>query len=60
MHLHSLRPDHCYCAATDDGSNAIFIISAHAEDQLAGARRLGQVKQLVSIAYKVVARMVGR
>ncbi|KAJ5569162.1 hypothetical protein N7450_011648 [Penicillium hetheringtonii] len=60
VHLHSLRPDHCYRAATADSSNAIFVISAHEEDQLSGAAGLGQVKQLVSMASKAVAGTVGR
>ncbi|KAJ5569045.1 hypothetical protein N7450_011531 [Penicillium hetheringtonii] len=59
VHLHSIRPDHCYRAATADGSNAIFVISAHEEDQLAGAGGLGQLKQLVSMASKAVAGTVG-
>ncbi|KAJ5569198.1 hypothetical protein N7450_011684 [Penicillium hetheringtonii] len=55
-----LRPDHCYRAATADGSNAIFVISAHEENQLATEGRLGKEKQLVSMASKVVAETVGR
>ncbi|KAJ5569140.1 hypothetical protein N7450_011626 [Penicillium hetheringtonii] len=60
VHLHSIRPGHCYRAASVDGSNAIFVISAHEEDQLAGAGGLGQVKQLVSMASKAVAGTMGR
>ncbi|KAJ5569191.1 hypothetical protein N7450_011677 [Penicillium hetheringtonii] len=60
VHLHSLRPDHCHRAATADGSNAIFVISAHEENQLATEGRLGKEKQLVSMAFKVVAETVGR
>lgn len=60
LHIHSLRPDHCYRAATADGSNAIFLISAHEENQLADAGGLGQEKQLVFMASKVVAGTVGR
>ncbi|KAJ5569081.1 hypothetical protein N7450_011567 [Penicillium hetheringtonii] len=56
----NIRLGHCYRAASVDGSNAIFVISAHEEDQLAGAGGLGQVKQLVSMASKAVAGTVGR
>ena len=59
VNLHSIRPGHCYRAASVDDSNAISVISAHEEDQLAGAGGLGQVKQLVSMASKAVAGTVG-
>ncbi|KAJ5569247.1 hypothetical protein N7450_011733 [Penicillium hetheringtonii] len=52
VYLHGLRPDDCYGAATADGSNAIFVTSAHTESQLAGDGRLGKEKQLVSVASK--------
>ena len=54
------RPDHCYRAAIADDSNAIFLISAHEDSQLAGDGRLGKETQLVSMASKAVAGMVGR
>lgn len=58
VHLHSLRPDHCYRAATVDGSNAIFVISALEESQLADAERLVQEKQLAFMTSQVVAGTV--
>ena len=58
--LHSLRSGHCYRAATADGSNAIFLISAHEENQLMADGRLGKEKQLISMASRVVAGAVTR
>jgi hypothetical protein len=58
--LHSLRPGHCYRAATADGSNAIFLISAHEENQLAADGRFGKERQLVSMASRAVAGAVTR
>lgn len=60
VHLHSLRPDHCYRAAIADGSNAIFLISVHEDSQLATEDRVGQEKRLISMASKVVSGTVGR
>ena len=58
--LKSLRPAHCYRAATADGTNAIFLISAHEENQLAADGRFGKEKQLISMASRVVAGAVTR
>jgi hypothetical protein len=58
VNLHSLRPGHCFRAATADGSNAIFLISAHEENQIAAHGGLGIENQLISIASRVAAGTV--
>ncbi|KAJ6000968.1 hypothetical protein N7481_001377 [Penicillium waksmanii] len=56
--LHSLCPDHCYRTATGDGSDAIFLISAHGKKKLAAEETLDKEKQLVSMASQVITGAV--
>jgi hypothetical protein len=50
MNLHSIRLNHCFRVATVDSNNAIFLISAHEENQIAAYGGLGREKQLISMA----------
>jgi hypothetical protein len=54
--LKSLRPAHCYRAATADDTNAIFLISAHEEKAIAATEGIGKEEKLISMAARVVGR----
>ncbi|KAJ5976578.1 hypothetical protein N7481_010285 [Penicillium waksmanii] len=54
--LKSLRPAHCYHAATADDTNAIFLISAHEEKAIVAAEGLRMEEKLISMAARVVGR----
>lgn len=52
--LQSLKPDQCYCAATVDGNNAIFVISEDEEDRLAAEGRLNKDRQLLTLVSQAL------
>jgi hypothetical protein len=54
--LKSLRPAHCYRAATADDTNAIFLISVHEEKAIADTEGSGKEEKLISMAARVVGR----
>lgn len=56
MNLKSLRPAHCYCAATADDTKAIFLIFAHEEKAIAATEGVGKDEKLISMAAHVVGR----
>jgi hypothetical protein len=56
VNLKSLRPAHCYRAATADDANAILLISAHEEKAIVAAEGLRKDEKLISMAARVVGR----
>jgi hypothetical protein len=54
--LKSLRPAHCYRAATADDTNAIFLISVHEEKAIADTEGSRKEEKLISMAARVVGR----
>jgi hypothetical protein len=52
--MQSLSPAQCYRAATNDGNNAIFIISAHEEAQLAADGRFVNDRKILSLVSQVL------
>lgn len=55
--LHSLRPTQCFCAATADGSNALFVVSEYEEKKLAKEGRLVKEKNLLRMTSRVLDRI---
>jgi hypothetical protein len=56
VNLKSLRPAHCYRAATADDTNAIFLISAHEEKNIVATDGLKKEEKLMSMSARVVGR----
>lgn len=54
LHLQDVRPAQCYEAATNDGRNAIFMISKYEEQKLIGEGRLVKDRQLVTMASRAL------
>ncbi|KAJ5267784.1 hypothetical protein N7478_010592 [Penicillium angulare] len=54
--LKSLRPAHCYRAATADDTNVIFLISAHEEKTIAATEGIGKEEKLISMAACILGR----
>ncbi|KAJ5974842.1 hypothetical protein N7481_008549 [Penicillium waksmanii] len=56
VNLKSLRPAHCYRAATADDTNAIFLISTHEEKNIVATDGLKKEEKLMSMSARVVGR----
>lgn len=56
FHLQDVRPAQCYQAATNEGRNAIFMISEYEEQKLIAGGRLAKDRQLVTMAAQALDR----